>query len=408
MSSLKYERRLLIMTYLLCIGMFTNLAVLKDPIDKGALIMGAVLILLTGTAHYVIRKFFPEGDKFLLIFSCVLAIIGIAVIYRLKPELAIKQLIWFVVGITLYTLIVVLLPNLKSFEKYKYYYLAGVMLFMPMALLPSIGEEINGSRNWVKIAGFTFQPSEIGKIFLVLYLSAALCKYVDKKNIKEDFKQLIEPAAVVMGALGCMVLQKDLGSALIFFGISVTMLYIATSKLKYILTCLGLFAFGAITSYSLFGHVRKRVLIWRDVWKYANDESYQIVQGLYGMSSGGFVGPGLGQGYPGFIPENQTDFIFASMTEELGLVFGIGVMLLYFLLFYRGMRAALSTSNNFSKLNAVGFSAMIAMQVLVIIGGVFAVIPLTGITLPLISYGGTSMMTMFFALGILQKISEEG
>ena len=406
MGSLKYERKLLIMTYLLCFGMFINLSLLKQPLDKGALIMGLVLIILIGIAHYVIKRFFPEGDKFLLIFASVLSIVGIAIIYRLKPELAIKQLIWFIIGITIYILIVVLLPDLKSFSKYKYVYLAGIAIFMPMALL--IGKEINGSKNWVVISSFSFQPSEIGKIFLVLYLSSVLSKYEDKKNIKEDFKQLIEPAIAVMFSLGCMVLQRDLGSALIFFGISVTMLYIATSKFKYVLTCLGLFFVGAFFSYNLFSHVRKRVLIWRDVWKYANKESYQIVQGLYGMASGGFIGPGLGQGYPGFIPERTNDFIFAAMTEELGLVFGIGVMLVYFLLFYRGMRAALSTDDKFSKLNAVGFSAMIAMQVLVIIGGVFAVIPLTGITLPLISYGGTSMMTMFFALGILQKISEEG
>ncbi|SHE69830.1 FtsW/RodA/SpoVE family cell cycle protein [Clostridium fallax] len=406
MSSLKYERRLLLMTYLLCAGLFINLALLKNPVDKTALLMGTISIVIIALAHFIVRKFFPDGDKFLLVFASVLAVIGLAVIYRLDSKLAIKQLIWFVAGMTCYVLIVVLLPNLRSFAKYKYLYLTAIAIFMPMALL--IGQARNGSKNWVVIGGFSFQPSEIGKIFLVLYLASALANYEDKKNLKEDFKQLLEPALVVMGALGCMVLQRDLGSALIFFGISVTMLYIATSKMKYVITCLGLFVVGAFFSYNLFSHVRKRVLIWKDVWKYANNESYQIVQGLYAMSSGGILGSGLGQGYPGFIPFNYNDFIFAAICEELGLVFGIGVMLVYFLLFYRGMRAALNTSSKFSQLNAVGFSAMIAMQVLVIIGGIFAVIPLTGIALPLVSYGGTSMLTMFFALGILQKISEEG
>jgi cell division protein FtsW (lipid II flippase) len=171
---------------------------------------------------------------------------------------------------------------------------------------------------------------------------------------------------------------------------------------------LGLFSVGSVVAYGLFSHVRNRVLIWKDLWAYANNESYQIVQGLYSISSGGMVGTGLGQGYPGFIPVNTTDFIFAVICEELGMVFGIGILMLYFLLFYRGMRSALKVEDRFSQLISVGFSAMIAAQVLVIIGGVFAVIPLTGITLPLISYGGTSMLTMFFALGIMQKISEEG
>ncbi|GIM28227.1 cell division protein FtsW [Clostridium polyendosporum] len=406
MGSLKYEKRLLIISYLLCIALFINLALLSDTIDKGALIMGGVLIILIFYGHFVLGRFFPDGDKFLLIFASILSFIGIAMLYRLNPQVAVKQLIWFVAGITTYILIVVLLPDLKSFVKYKYIYLAVTLIFMSMALIA--GQEVYGAKNWVIIGGFSFQPSEIGKIFLVLYLSSALSTYDDKKTLSGDFKQLVEPALVVMASLGCMVLQRDLGSALIFFGISITMVYIATSGFKYVVTGLLLFAGGAVVSYSLFGHVRRRVLIWKDLWKYANNESYQIVQGLFAISSGGFFGSGLKQGYPGFVPVNETDFIFAVICEELGIVFGIGIMLLYFLLFYRGIRAALSAEDRFSQLNAVGFSAMIAMQVLVIIGGVYAVIPLTGIALPLISYGGTSMLTMFFALGILQKISEEG
>lgn len=406
MNTRRYERRLLFISFLLCIALFTNLAFLKQPYDKGALIMSGVLIALIAYGHLIIRKFFPDGDKFLLTFASILSFIGIAVLYRLDSYVAIKQVIWFVVGMTSYILIVVLLPDLRSFWKYRYIYLVTTLVFMSMALI--FGTEQYGAKNWIIIGGFSFQPSELGKIFLVLYLASALCNYENKKNLLEDFKQLVEPAVVVMVSLGCMVLQKDLGSALIFFAISVTILFISTSKLKYVVVCLFLFGAGSITSYKIFGHVRKRVLIWKDLWKYANDESYQIVQGLFSISSGGPFGSGLGQGYPGFVPVNQTDFIFAVICEELGIVFGIGILLLYFLLFYRGMRAALVAEDKFSQLSAVGFSTLIITQVLVIIGGVFAVIPLTGITLPLVSYGGTSMMTMFFALAILQKISEEG
>ncbi|MBL4931551.1 FtsW/RodA/SpoVE family cell cycle protein [Clostridium paridis] len=406
MNTVRDERKLLFMTYFLTIALFGDLALLKDPIDIGALIMGGIVLLLIAYAHFVVRKFFPDGDKFLLIFSVILSVIGIAVLYRLNTETAIKQVIWFVLGITSFVLITVLLPDFKRFYKYKYYYLGAVAVFMPMALL--IGKVQYGAKNWVIIGPISIQPSEIGKIFLILYLGASLKDYVDKKNLIGDAKQLIEPALVSMASIGCMVLQRDLGSALLFFGITVTMLYVASSKVKYVLICLVLFAAGAVASYYLFGHVRERVIIWQNIWQYANDESYQIVQGLFSISSGGMFGTGLGQGYPSFVPVNTSDYIFAIICEEFGMVFGIGILIIYFLLFYRGMRAAIKVEDRFSQLAAVGFSAMIASQVLVIIGGVFAVIPLTGITLPLISAGGSSMLTIFLALGMLQKISEEG
>lgn len=398
-STLKQERILLFFTYLLCIAFFTNLSLLKQPYDKGAIIMAVVFCILVGYAYFVVRKFFPDGDKFILIFSCILSLIGIVILYRLEPTIAIKQIIWFIIGMAGYIVMVVLLPDLKSFGKYKYMYMIGTLIFMAMATL--IGVERYGAKNWVQFGPIGFQPSEFGKLFLVAYLASSL------KNYK-SFKDLIEPAVIVMISLGFMMLQRDLGSALIFFGISVTMLYIATSKLKYVIVSFILSAFGAIASYNMFYHIRKRVMIWQDPWKYANDESFQIIQGFYAISSGGLLGAGLGLGHPDLVPVNKTDFIFAAICEELGIVMGFGVIIIYFLLFYRCMRAAIYVEDRFSQLLSVGYSAMIASQVLVIIGGVMNIIPLTGITLPLVSYGGSSMLTTFFALGIIQKISEEG
>ena len=406
MKAIKREKRLLRLVYLLCLLLFTALGFLQQPFDKFALIMGVVLCVLIGYSHFVIRRFYPDGDKFILIFASVLAVVGVATLYRINTVTAIKQLVWISLGIIAYILIVVILPDLKSFVKYKNIYMIITLILMPLALIFG-NPDIGGAKNWIEIGPFMFQPSEFGKIALVLYLASALATYEDKKNFKEDFMGLLQPALVSMFSLACMVLQTDLGSALIFFGISVTMLYVATGKKKYVFTCLGLSAVGATAAYFLFGHVKRRVMVWRNPWAYRYDEGLQIVQGLYGIASGGLFGTGLGQGYPEYIPVNDSDFIYAVICEEFGIIFAVGIMILYFLLFYRGIRAAFVTDDKFSQLIAVGFSTMIACQTLVIIGGIFAVIPLTGITLPIISYGGSSILTTFFALGILQKISEE-
>ena len=400
------EVKLLILTYLLCMALFTNIAILKDPMDMGAIYMGLIVCVLLTITQILIRRFYPHGDKFLIIFACILSVIGMAVLYRLDTSIAIKQLMWFTAGIVVFIALVVAIPDLRDFAKYKKVYLVMTMVIMPMALIAH--QETYGATNWVNIGGFGFQPSEFGKITFVLYLAAALKDYEDKNNIMEDFKQLWQPALVVMFALGCLFMQKDLGSALIFFGIALTMVYVATGKKKYVIICFTLFIIGSFLAYKLFAHIRQRILIWRNPWEYPDTEGYQIVQGLYSISSGGMFGSGLGEGYPGFVPVNTSDFIFAVICEELGMVFGLGIIIIYFLFFYRGMRAAFRVQDKFSQFSTIGISAMIACQVLVIIGGVFAIIPLTGITLPLVSAGGSSIISMFFALAILQKISEEG
>lgn len=399
MKSSRDERQLLLLTYLLCIVGFLNLAILNKDFDKGAIIMGTVTCLLIGYSYFIIRKFFSDGDKFIFIFSSILSIIGIIMLYRLDKATSIKQIIWFALGVTTFILIVVILPDLKSFSKYKYLYMILTIIFMSMGTL--FGKVLYGAKNWISIAGFAFQPSEFGKLFLVAYLASSLKDY-------KNFKHLIEPAIIVMISLGFMVLQRDLGSALMFFGISITMLYIATSKIKYIATCFGLFAIGSFISYHLFDHVRIRFLIWKNPWPYVTNESLQVVQSLFAIASGKLTGSGLGKGFPEYIPVITTDFIFSIICEELGMLTGFGIIILYILLFYRCMRAALYAEDKFSRLITVGFSSMIACQTLVIVGGVINMIPLTGITLPLVSYGGSSMLSTFISLGIIQKISEEG
>lgn len=396
MNSARDERKLLFLTYLLCMVCFTNLAFLKEPIDKGAFIIAIVTCLLIGYSYFVIRKYFSDGDKYIFIFASILSLVGIVMLYRLNSKIAFKQIVWFLMGVAAFIIMVVLLPEIKKLWKFKYVYLAITLVFMGMAL--AIGTEVYGSKNWVFIGGRSFQPSEFGKVFLICYLASALKDYKSLKN-------LIEPAFVVMICLGLMVLQKDLGSALIIFGISVTMLYIATSKFRYVFVCIILSVVGAGASYKLFAHVRKRVYIWQHPFP-MTDSSLQIVQSLFSIGSGGLFGTGLGLGHPEFVPVNTTDFIFAAICEELGIVTGFAIIIISFLLFYRCMRAAIYVTDAFSRLIAVGIGSMLAMQTLVIVGGVTNMIPLTGLTLPLVSYGGSSMLITFVALGIVQKISE--
>ncbi|GCD12526.1 FtsW/RodA/SpoVE family cell cycle protein [Clostridium tagluense] len=410
MESIKEERKLLRYTYLLCIVLFVNMFFIgKSGLDKGALIMGVIICILFAYSHFIIRRFFPDGDKYILLFSNVLAVIGMGMLYRLDSPTALKQLIWYTVGIAIFILVVVLFPSLKKFGKYKYFYLVCTLVLMSLGSI--FAPKVYGSRNWIDIGGFSFQPSEFGKLSLVAYLASSLQYYGRNLEGRSEFiklKGLIEPGIVVMISLGLMVYQKDLGSALLFFAISVTMLYIATSKFRYVLVCLVLFMIGGFISYKIFGHVRLRVLIWGDPWKYGYDEGHQIVQSLISIASGGLFGTGLGLGYPKMVPVVNSDFIFSAICEEMGLLTGFAILILYFLLFYRCMRVPVYSKDNFSRLLAVGYSTMIAAQVLVIVGGVVGAIPLTGITLPLVSYGGSSMIVTFFSLGILQKISEDG
>lgn len=384
--------------YFLTLALFSDIAISAEPKDPWALLIGLLLCVLIGYANFVIRKFFSKGDRYIVAFASILPVIGIATIYRINSALAIKQIVWFILGISLFSAIVIILPDLQRFAKLRYLYLVLTLLFVSMATF--IGKTVMGAKNWVFIGGFSFQPSEFGKIFFVLYLASALRKYT-------NLKSLAEPALVSVTAIGFMVLQRDLGSALIFAVVAASMLFIATNKWSYLLTAAGLGAIGAVASYFIFDHIRTRVSIWLDPFSQKFGDGYQIVQGLYAVASGGLFGRGLYQGSPSLIPVGESDYIFAVIAEEFGIIICIGILLIYVLLFFRSIRVSLNVPSVFSSLLSVGFSMMIASQVLVIVGGVLNMIPLTGITLPLISYGGTSMLTVFFALGIIQKTSEE-
>lgn len=391
-------RRLQISIYLFIFFGFSNLAFLGSSIDPLAGVFFAVLIVIIALTTWVLKKYHPMGDRLLFLLSITLCSIGLIMLFRLNKVSATKQLVWLVIGIFAFLFIVLFLKKgLAKFSKYRYVFLVGTIIFMVMATF--FGVEIFGAKNWVKIGLFGFQPSEFGKIFLILYLSTAL------SDIKSR-KQLIEPGIVISIALGFMVIQKDLGTALIIFAISVTMVYLATSKKLYVLISLGLFSAGGLASYAMFDHIRRRIMIWWNPWAYVYNESYQVVQSMYAIAMGGLFGRGLGMGHPDYVAVNESDFIFSVICEEMGLLMGFAILILHFILFYRSIRSALHAQNNFTKLLASGLSVMIATQTLVIVGGVTGLIPLTGITLPFVSYGGTSLLISFLSLSIIQKVSE--
>lgn len=385
----------LLVTFLL-LG-FLNLSLLKSPIDKKAFIFLGIIATLILVTSYILKRYYIKGDRLIFLLAAQLFSIGVVMIYRLNNQLATKQLIWFAISIVLFICITIIINGMSKLSKYEYIFMGLALTFMAMATF--IGTEVFGSKNWVKIGSFSFQPSEFGKVFLILYLAAALSKY-------KSMRSLMIPGVAIAISLGFMVLQKDLGTALIIFAISVTMVYLASGKKMYVVLSLLLFIIGGTLSYYMFGHIRNRIKIWIDPWPYVYNESYQVVQSLYAMATGGFFGTGLGLGHPKYVAVNESDFIFAVICEEMGLLMGFAIIILHFLLFYRCIRSAIHAEDSFTRLLTVGLSVMLATQTIVIIGGVTGFIPLTGITLPFVSYGGTSLLISFVSLGIIQKVSE--
>jgi cell division protein FtsW (lipid II flippase) len=319
------EKSILKGIYAVTLIMFSILSFSGKSFDYGPLILGISSCILIAYSHFIIKRFFPEGDKFLLIIAAFLAQFGLVELYRLSPATAWKQLTWFTLGIGTYIFLVVFLPNINRISKLKYVFIAVTILLLGSTLFA--GSEIKGSKNWLLIAGFSFQPSEIAKLFLILYLASAI------KGIKK-FKDVVILSIPVFVCIGLLVLEKDLGAGLIFFGIFIAMLYIGTSNLIYISSFASLFAAGGFLSYFIFPHVKTRIDIWIDPWKY--EKGYQICQSLFAIAAGGLIGTGIGLGHPEFIPEVYSDFIFSAICEELGLLGALAVIILYLMLVYRG------------------------------------------------------------------------
>ena len=361
---------------------------------------------------FIIRSNYTR-DCWLLPMVMFLASIGVVMLGRLKPVLCIPQLRWLIIGLVVLVAVLRLSPKIRELMKYQY--ILGILTLIVLCLSLLFGTEIGGSKNWLVLGPFQVQPSEFGRILLVLFLAAYLSDHREVMlEAKRKFGLLRLPPLRFIAPLLCIwgmailmfVVQRDLGSALLFFCMAVFMTYMATGSKSYVFIALSFFALGAFISYELFGHVRVRFDIWLDPWEDPAGQAYQVVQSLFAFAAGGTWGTGLTHGHPGLIPEVHTDFIFSAIGEELGLLGCTAVMLAYTLFFYRGIRIALGCRRDLYMLIAAGIAIGFYLQAFIIIAGVTKFLPLTGITLPFVSYGGSSMVSGFIMLGLLMAMAQ--
>jgi len=397
-----------------------------DVRPNASLTYGAVFLGLCLAAHLVIRVRLPDADPYLFPIVAVLASVGLVMIYRLDDTLAREQAQWFVVGLAFFAATIVLLRDYRRLERYRYLIAAGSLLLLLLPRVPGLGAQVNGAYLGVDIGPIQFQPAEFAKIGIIIFLASYLRDtrqlLVQRKVGPLTIPRLkhLGPLLLVWGlAMVTLVFIRDLGSSLMFFGGFLAMLYVATNRLIFPAAGLALFGLGAWFFANTVGHVHARVEAWQHPFDPALYNriggSYQLAQSLFAQADGGVWGQGIGEslvkvGVPGdqavLLPAAQTDLIYAVIVNELGLVGAVGLLLVYLLVVERGFRIAVLARDSFSKLLAVGLTTVLALQVFVIVGGVTKVIPLTGVTLPFVSYGGSSIVANFVIIALLLLISD--
>ena len=386
---------------------------------------GALFAGLYLCAHIMVRRTVPYADGALLPLVALMTAIGLTVITRLDPADGARQALWVVIGVAVFAAALIMLrDDYRVLESYRYLFgvTAVVLLLLPSA--PVIGERVNGARLWLHVGPLQVQPGELAKVFLILFLAGYLRE--KREALAQGRLKDFGPLFAIWGAAMLVIVQtNDLGSALLNFGIFLAMLYVATGRALFVAAGAALFAAGSAFLYTTLAHVQERVTIWLHPWTdhlvycaqngqlelRQNCASYQLVKSLYSIGNGGWLGTGLGEGTftstdgTQLIPYLRTDFIYSAIAQELGLIGASAILLLYMVFVVRGMRIALRAEDGFSKLLAAGLTFGFALQTFIIVGGVLRLLPLTGITLPFISYGGTSIVANFLLLAGLLLVS---
>ena len=394
----------------------------SEQLSDVSLTYGAIFLGLCVAAHLVVRFTLPYADPYLLPLAAVLSCFGLVVIYRLDDEKAGQQAIWFVVGLVFFALAIVFLRDFRVLERYRYTVAFAGLVLLLAPRVPGIGQQVNGAYLGVSLGPISFQPSEFGKIAIVVFLAAYL---------RDTRQVLVQGARRVLGvtlpplkhfgpilavwglAMLMLVFIRDLGSSVMYFGAFLALLYVATNRLSFVTIGFGMFALGAWFFASTVGHVQERIAIRNDPFApgVVDAEGYQIAQSLFAQADGGVFGTGFGSallevnGTP-LLPAADTDLIYAVIVNELGLAGACGLLLVYLVFVQRGLKVAMIAQDSFSKLLATGLTAVLALQVFVIVGGVTKVIPLTGVTLPFVSYGGSSIVANFVLLALLLLVSD--
>lgn len=373
----------------------------KDNLDKLTIIYGITLVFIVYISNFILLRI-STGDSYIFLIVTMLISIGVIMIYRIDPLLGIKQVLWIGMGIIIFFITYFLFKKIDGWEEWIWLYgISSIVLFIMTLLL---GTRTKGSINWITIGRFGFQPSEIIKILAIFLISSYYTNY-------EKYKEKKYGPYYLMGIMYLFIvflfLQRDLGSVLIFYSLFLALQFIYEENRKLVLYNLLIFIISGALGYFIFPHVKIRFETWLNPWKYIDNKGYQITQSLFAIAEGGFFGTGIGLGYPDFIPEVHTDFIFSAICEEMGIFTGIGIIMLFLILVYRGFKIAIKQEIKFYRIVALGISILFGIQSFIIFGGVLKMIPLTGITIPFVSYGGSSMLSSFIALGILQVASEE-
>jgi len=390
-----------------------------------ALAVGVAILVFGG--HGVIRWLAPAADPLIYPIAVQLNLLGLMMIHRLDvadllretssspstPEAA-SQTVWLMLGIFLACATLWLVRDHRQLQRYTFTAMIFGFALLLLPLLPGLGATVNGARLWIRFAGLSFQPAEVAKIALPVFFASYLAKNrASMTAIKSRFLGIGVPRAkdtgpiVLAWLLSLLVLisQRDLGTSLLFFGLFVGLLYVATGQRTWLVLGAVLFASGAYLGYRLFGHVQLRVMVWLDPFSYSHDQGYQIVQALYGFASGGLFGRGLGQGFSWLVPYAKSDFILSAFGEELGYVGLIALALLFGVLVQRALKIALTTRDDFGQLLAAGLALVLGLQMFVVFGGVTRLIPLTGLTTPFLAAGGSALVANWIMVGLLLRIS---
>lgn len=394
----------------------------NEKLTHNLLLPGVFFAIAVLIMHVVIRITAADADPLILPIVVLLNTVGIAQIYRIdlsKGDLgwesySVRQLVWSIIAILVAAVVLAVLRNHLTLYRYTFISGLGALVLLLLPMLPIIGQEINGARVWIHIGGFSFQPGEVAKVLLAIFFAGYLVRNADalsmvgKKVLGIRFPRGRDLGPLIVFwliAMAVLVFQRDLGTSLLYFGLFLSMLYLATGRVGWVVLGVGLFLAGGIIASQTLEYVGNRFANWLDPFADPLGASYQLVQGLFGMANGGMTGTGLGQGFPGDTPESRSDYIFASLGEEIGLVGLFVVLAAYLLLIGRALRIGFAGQDDFGKLLASGLGFAIALQVFIVAGGVTRVIPLTGLTMPFLAAGGSSLVSNWIIIALLLRMS---